>query len=83
MKVASRSLRSSRHSDGLRAEEEVPAAEDDIDALRIDPREGRFQRRKVAVNVVEGGDSHRAKSATDSTCGVCGNMSSGLTRSKR
>ena len=65
---------------GHRPESHVAA---DENRVRVDLGEHGFQSREVRVDVVEGGDSHeRVKRETDSTCGVCGNMSTGRTRSR-
>ena len=64
---------------GHRPEDGVAA---DENRVRVDLGEHGFERGQVRVDVVEGGDSHaRVKRETDSTCGVCGNMSTGRTRS--
>ena len=72
--VAQQAQRILRH----RPEGDVAA---DEDGVRVDLGEHRFERRQVPVHVVEGGDPHLVKRETDSTCGVCGNMSTGRTRS--
>ena len=62
-------------------ENDVSAREDD---LRIYFGEDGFERGQVPVHVVEGRNLHqRVNNATDSTWGVCGNMSRGRTRSSR
>ena len=73
--VAQKAQRLLRH----RPEDDVAA---DENRVRVDLGEHRFESRQVPVDVVKGGHPHwRVKRETDSTCGVCGNMSTGRTRS--
>ena len=71
--------------DRHRAQESIAADDDHIrvDSLELD--EDGLERGKAPVDVGERRDAHaqRVKSATVSTCGVCGNMSTGRARPSR